>query len=281
MKDDRSGELSERSSQGWPVGIVGWDELTRSKTLVLGIGGGSDGITAAAICHALRALGADTSVVAGNTKRRAEPDWHMSSARIGEIPAKPLERTGRGLHGGTGLDRMLAMDGERMLGVVCERGVNRKELAAELAALEFEHVIAVDTGGDVLARYVRSRIGRGRDLQMLATLEMAYPDDLTLLVVAPGADGESTREQLVERARAAHALGRWRGVASIEPLIRTYRDHAASIPSKRTPSIILEAWSKRPLPVGHQTTIQRERYPTLPTSWLGQVLVIDASRIDT
>lgn len=260
--------------EAWPDGDIRWEDLPRSNTLVLGIGGGSDGITAAAICDVLRSFGPDTNVVAGNTKRRAEADWLMSSARIGEIPAASLNRAG--LHGGTGLDRMLVRDGERMLGVVCERGVNRAELAAELAALDFDHVIAVDTGGDVLARYVKSKLGRGRDLQMLATLEVAYSGNLTLLVVAPGADGESTQEQLLARARATADLGRWRGAISIEPMLQTYRDYAASIPRKRTPSIILQAWSKRPPEAGHQTTIPRERYPTLPTRWLGHVLVIDA-----
>jgi hypothetical protein len=183
-----------------------WPDLRGQRTLAIGLGGGSDAITAYAIAHLL-----DADVAYGNTKHELDADLVQISPRIARLDERAVVR------GKTKIERRLPRG---PLGSPLVFALPRDEapdaLARELAALAFDLVIGVDTGGDVLDGSTHG--SRGRDRRMLDVIRQLDVPAL-LVVVALGADGQQPRDWLEMAMEAEVAAGRYRGAFSLEPLL--------------------------------------------------------------
>jgi len=140
----------------------------------------------------------------------------------------------------------------------------RKGGAPGLAGLDVDHVLAVDTGGDVLVRS-----SGGRDQRMLdALLSCGVP--VTLAVVAPGSDGQETREALA--AGAAALQGRCRGVLDLAALVPWLREAAPALVAyerrRGIPSTVTIARKAVEDAADGPIVVPRERRPAIPARWL-------------
>lgn len=233
-----------------------WPDLAGQRALVVGLGGGSDAITAYAIA---RGLGAH--VAYANTKHALDADLILLSPHIGRLPdrapiagtTKIERRLPRGPHGSP-------------LVLACGRDEPTAALARELAALAFDCVIGVDTGGDALDTSWRG--SRGRDRRMVDVLGgLGVP--VLLAVVAPGSDGQQSRDAIEAAIDAAHAAGRYLGAFSLAPYVPILRDHGRYLGADRTPNIICQAFDDARDPV----EVPRGQRPRIARSWLTSGLV--------
>jgi hypothetical protein len=220
-----------------------WPDPTGERVLVLGLGGGSDAICAYAIAHG---LGPD--VAYGNTKHALDDDLVRISPRIGRIP------DGAPLRGTTKIERRLPR-GAHGSPLVLAHATETYKLTDELAALAFDRVIGVDTGGDAL-----DTTSNGRDRRMLDVLR-GLDVPVLLAVLAPGADGQLSREVL---DRALVATDRYRGAFSLAPYLPILREHGRALGEERTPNIICRAFDHDTDPV----EVPRGRRPHIPRAWL-------------
>ena len=241
--------------------------------LVIGIGGGSDGLMAQLFAkHTLPP--SNHAVVLANTKRRAEDDWEFLSSHIAKLPAKQLQTTGS-LHGSTALDRIAPTSHEKWV-VLLQSGAVISTVAEQIKTHAFSHIYALDTGGDVLSVFGRKKVGKGRDRQMLEALRLAGVP-LTLLVAGPGSDGDFTTAQLRGRMQHEEALERFLGACSLAPWGEDLQKFASDIPEKRTPRIILGALERSQYDPGGSVDVPRGLKPEIPVSWLTTLLAYDMS----
>lgn len=213
------------------------------------------------------------TIVYANTKTWAEPDIERLSPHIGRLPSCEKPHTGARIAGGsTAIDRTVPRGPEGCpLILILPPPTEEASLTGEIAALDFDQVIGVDTGGDVLDR--RHSRPPGRDRRMLAVLA-ALKRPLRVLVVAPGADGQSTVSRLSGCMQAADVA--FRGSAPLTPLLAIFQTFAPSLSPHRTPRLILEATEAAtrgdlffPIPRGNR--------PTVPISWMTSMLIYDGA----
>ena len=117
---------------------------------------------------------------------------------------------------------------------------------------QFELIIGVDTGGDVLDTSPRGE--KGRDRRMLHAIKHR---EAVVVVVAPGADGQLAPERLAPMDEHGTPF-------SLEPLLPFLREHGAQLATHRTPNIICRAFDEPTDPV----EIPRGRRPKVPRAWL-------------
>jgi hypothetical protein len=224
--------------------------LSEADTLVVGIGGGADIVSAFAIASLFSSM-----PIYGNTKTRTESDWDFLSPRVARLPAS--NPTTRGSSGGTSIDRLLPK-GPRdcpLIFLCIKREL--EALTQEIKAMNFSQIIAVDTGGDVLSNKI------GRDQMMLSALRsVGVP--LWLLVLAPGADGQSNQAKMSGDLQRAIMGESFRGIFSLSPLLPIYQRFAPHLGETRTPQLILRAHESNE----DAMLIPRGCRPTIPIEWM-------------
>jgi hypothetical protein len=228
---------------------IDWPALCSERLLVLGLGGGSDAIAAYAIASLL-----GDSVAYANTKRELEADLIRISPRIAKLDDGAVVR------GKTKIERRLPRGplGSPLIVAVDDDG---DALARELVALGFDCIVGVDLGGDSLDDSPHGN--RGRDRQMVDVLRRTGLR-ATLLVLAPGADGQLSQARLDALLAAELEAGRYRGVLSLEPLLPALREHGRALVETRTPNIICRAFDLPADPVA----VPRGCKPIVPRRWL-------------
>lgn len=117
---------------------------------------------------------------------------------------------------------------------------------------DFELIIGVDTGGDVLDGSPKGE--RGRDRRMLHAIESR---SCLIAVIAPGADGQLAPERLAPLLERGAPF-------SLEPLVPILREHGAQLAPHRTPNVICRAFDSPDDPV----EVPRGRRPKVPRAWL-------------
>jgi len=238
--------------------------------LVVGLGGGSDVVSARMLAERFERSHPEVTFVTGNTKRRTEPDWVQHAESVYTLPVgEPIERV---RHGTADIDRRIPRGplGDPFIFRLPGRA-HLGEVTRGVLELGVDAIVGVDTGGDVLRAIRRGKMKRGRDAQMLMALKNTRLP-LVLTVVGPGADGESTRSELdgiytsaLELAPGMNWVEKWSMSAQdIERLDAL----SAGIPERRTPRIIVAA-ARSAEDMMH---VQREQYPEVPTAWLTEVL---------
>ena len=88
-------------------------------------------------------------------------------------------------------------DGSPYLVIAPKKPAECDFVTREIRALGFDHIVAVDTGGDTLSMTAASNTGKepGRDQRMLAILkDTGIPT--SLVVIDPGSDGETPYEDM-------------------------------------------------------------------------------------
>ncbi len=238
-------------------------DAVNQRVLVLGIGGGSDAISAYAVAQALD-VGARGEAIYGNTKSQIEPDAVQVAPCIYRLPEH--ERPLTGSLGRTGIDRALPRgpDGCPLICLLAKKA-SREPLQESLRSLNFDQAIAVDTGGDALE--TRSK-RLGRDRTMLRVLQAAGLKT-TLVVLGLGADGQASQAHMQDLLQAAQP--RVRSRFSLAPLLPTYRRFADGLPERRTPRIILRAFEHAEA----QFLVPRGQKPEVPLWWLKTGWVIE------
>jgi Protein of unknown function (DUF1152) len=246
-------------------------DVTGQAVLLVGLGGGSDIISAFALGTLLPA-GQARKVVYGNTKTR-EDRLERVTAHIGRVPAQRVElRPGPDrFHGTTLIDQSVPRgdDGCPWTLSLDDESAAR-QLAEEIRGLGFDLLFGVDTGGDSLA----SR-RRGRDKRMLRILQdTGIP--LFHVVVAPGSDGETSVGRLQQAFAEQRAAGRYRGCFSLAPALPLLESLSEALSAKRTPRIILAAVNDRLERREDRVVVPRGCKPVVPKEWLSHGFVFGA-----
>lgn len=243
------------------------------RALVIGVGGGADIITAYAIATRLDV--GDGAAVYGNTKTRAEPDLVRRSPHVARVPPRLVERAQmRAKHGSTDIERAVprGADGCPLVCVLPARYEDDALVAGELAAMRFDHIIAVDTGGDVLEP-PRNHKRAGRDRRMLAILN-AVGAPVRVVVVSPCSDGQCRPERFASWFDAA--AGSFVGAATLASLMPTFEEYAEHLSPTRTTSLIVAA--HKAAARGEATLcVPRGCNPTVPVTWMTSALVFDGA----
>jgi hypothetical protein len=227
--------------------------------LVLGLGGGSDIITAYAVSLLLPSP-RPTRLIYANTKNKDDGTLEMFTPHIGRVAPGPSTRKGR-FHGTTAIDRGVPRGDEGCPWIFLAPGREAAErLLDELRGLGFDFVLGVDTGGDSLAAG-----DGGRDKRMLRVLR-ASGLPLLHIVVAPGSDGESSYEGLLAAFEANRP--HFRGSFHLGPVLNVIGPLSAMLGPTRTPRIILAASEGRLKEVAGRVIVPRGRKPAVPRQWL-------------
>jgi hypothetical protein len=246
-------------------------KLVGRNVLVVGLGGGCDIISAYALAVMLKSANPE-KIVYGNTKRPSREMEKIARSHVQPLAGLPrsVDEIGYSIPDMTE-DCPLVFTipwelGESLIG----------EIAEEVAALNCDLLIGVDTGGDSL--FDNPLTGsEGRDKQMLRVLQSV---DLPLLhvVFAPGSDGETTYGEMRSCFAEKRRLGEYRGCFSLEPMIPLMKQLAAHLRKERTPNIIVAAFEDcltRPDPPDF-VEIPRCLQPLVPRTWLQKGFVFQS-----
>ena len=246
--------------------------LVGRNVLVVGLGGGCDIISAYALSEMLKSANPE-KIVYGNTKRPSSDRLSVTShvQPLAELP-RAVDEIGYSIPD-IAEDCPLVFTIPRRLDTSLVR-----EVAEEIAALNCDLLIGVDTGGDSL--FEESSTGsEGRDKQMLRILQSA---DLPLIhvVFAPGSDGETSYREMQSCFAEKQRLGEYRGCFSLEPMVPLMKRLAAPLHKTRTPNIIVAAFEDcltRPEPPDF-VEIPRCLRPFVPRAWLQMGFVFQSDR---
>jgi uncharacterized protein (TIGR00725 family) len=254
-------------------------DLEGERVLVVGIGGGSDIISA----YAFSRLLVDrhpAALLYANTKRDIDRGLTRISKHVYRVPeaVQPVARDDP-KHGTTKIDRSVPRgdEGCPVIFLLPEEDRRAPDLAAEIDRLRFDHIFAVDTGGDsLLTDRVHKHAGRGR--RMLAVLERCVIR-LHIVVLGPGCDGEASFLELHRTFTRKVSNGRYLGCFSLAPMIGVYRQLAALLSSRRTPNILTSVHDGS---VARGSTpgtviVPRGQRPLIPEAWLKHGFVFDLS----
>jgi hypothetical protein len=246
-------------------------DVTGSKVLCLGLGGGCDAITAYAFSRLLR--GDRAGVFYGNTKTADVGAVEPISEHVLRVSGPLLDPTrkvpGRGR---CWIDHSVPRSDNGSPWIVLLNETGERHLADELLALDLDLLVGVDAGGDSLARK-GGKGWKGRDQRMLAVLRRT---GLPLLhvVVAPGCDGEASYADLREVIDEQVAEGRYRGCFALDGMLPVFQTFSGSLGPTRTPRIILDAAEGRlDSPRSGWVRVSRGREPVVPHNWLTTAFV--------
>lgn len=207
--------------------------------LCLGLGGGSDAISACLAASILEAHGA-TQVAYGNTRGRFDEAVTLLSSHLGRFDGPPEPLSGRAAHGTTQIDRSLPRGpGDSPLVVLLERSALAtapETLAPQLDARGYDLIVGVDTGGDVLRR---RRARSNRDRVMLEVIRATRAEAM-VLVFGPGSDG-TRPSRILPEAHRIQAAGGYLGCLGLTPWIDRLAQLSTGLPPSRTPQILLRA----------------------------------------
>ena len=244
--------------------------INGKNVLVVGIGGGSDIISAYAVSQLL-ASGFPKTLVWGNTKRGIDRGLKRISRHIYKVP--PRVRTlsqGEQTHGTTRIDRSVPR-GDRGCPLVFRLSsqlARRMELTTEIDLMKFDHIFAVDTGAYSLLLERESSHNR-RDRKMLAVLQRCHAP-LHQMTLGPGCVGETTFDVLRDNLSRLAASGQYLGCFPLKPFVDIFRTLGAPLKPVRTPNVLLAIHEGR-VEAGAQPgyiVVPRARRPEFPASWL-------------
>ncbi len=238
MRDVRADVVNPASAAG-PNHLLPTVQQAR-KALVLGIGGGGDVVGALAVARTCEALGTPF-VLGGVAWERIAVDPRPGPRPVAEIlNARPVgdaavlagPRTSTpdgiafseaGMAAHLGAETVLV---DLSGGAVGAAGGIR----AALAAFGCDLLVAVDVGGDVLARGDEPGLASPLcDAVMVAAARHASDEvSLILAVVGPGCDGELRAEEVLERTAALGRAGAWLGTWGVTPELADELEAAAA-----------------------------------------------------
>jgi hypothetical protein len=236
--------------------------------LCLGLGGGSDAVTACLLARILERAGA-REVHYGNTRGRFDEHVTRLSEHLGRIqgPRQALLRPPR--HGTTEIDRSLPRGpGGSPLVVLLEKASLQEapaQIVSELDGLGYRLIVGVDTGGDVLKR---RKQGSNRDRVMLRALQATQAEVLGV-AVGLGSDG-TPLDQVTEPL--LHLGPDYLGCFSLAPWVPLLQELSAGLGDRRTPRLILQALASSEAGL----TIPRGANPHVPRELLGHAFVFRA-----
>ncbi len=253
-------------------------DLRGQRVLVVGIGGGSDIISAYAVAQLLAAKNPQ-ALVWGNTKRGIDRGLKRISRHIYRVPRslRPL-RAGERTHGTTRIDRSVPR-GDRgcpFIFRLSSQLARRMELTTEIDLLRFDRIFAVDTGAYSLLGD-RGKKRQGRDRKMLAVLQRCHAP-VQQITLGPGCVGESSFPVLSGVLGDLAAGGYFLGCFPLTPIFDIYRKLGAPLKPARTPNVLLAIHDNR-LEAGPQpgtVIVPRATRPVIPARWLLHGFVVSS-----
>lgn len=274
-----------------------WKMFAMKRILCVGMGGGCDAIFAYGLAQHLLELPGDErpiEVVYGNcTSRRSLEDLEPISDHVWRFraPVRALKagETGYGAllveqslpRGSRGCPLLLFIEKaapEDTPTTLLAR--NREKLLHQLAALAFDLVIGIDAGGDSLTGGIdwTTHPSLGRDRQVLAlfsALSDAHGVPFYHMVVAPGCDGESSRDQLQAALFDSHHDRHILGSFAASVLLPHTQALSTPLSRSRTPNIVEDVCTGALSPDEDDLiTVPRHGQPKIPRSFLNQVYVL-------
>ncbi|MHA1299397.1 MAG: DUF1152 domain-containing protein [Candidatus Helarchaeota archaeon] len=239
------------------------------KILIVGLGGGCDIITAYGISK-LISVKRPKTIIYGNTKYNVENNLSSINTHIWRVPVKQITlKSSMHTHGTTLIDQSVPRGNDGCPYIFLLRKNNRSEnnLANEIKNLHFDKIFAVDTGGDSIVKTSLSG-PQGRDMRMLRILlKTGVP--LEHIIVAPGCDGESSYNDILNTFQEFHKLNKYKGCFLLKPIIGTLKTLAAPLSTDRTPNIIVAAYEDRLKKKNIEfAIIERENKQIIPLKWL-------------
>ncbi|NHJ21418.1 MAG: DUF1152 domain-containing protein [Candidatus Lokiarchaeota archaeon] len=243
------------------------------KIFILGLGGGSDIISAYAV-QFLFDFSEHSKIIYGNTKRRIDNDLEHITPNIYRLPPKQTGTDDQSINNGTRtwIDRSIPRGYDGCPYIVHCTSDSSKVLSREIDSLGFDLVIGIDTGGDALIEGAESG-PQGRDKEMVEILQHSNIP-LLIFILAPGCDGESQEDQILQSFRDQDKAGKYLGSCSINPLIPYFEDLARDLSEDRTPNIIKRVFYGELAPNEKgKIVIPRDKYPLISKVWLSHCFV--------
>ena len=215
-------------------------DIHGQRGLILGLGGGSDIISAYAV-QFLFPNYKKAQIIYGNTKRSLDADLIPVRESICRLPEKVGDLTeGESFMGSTLIDQSIPKGFKHCPYIFRCSASSLRSLPDEIVSLGFDFILGVDTGGDALIDNAMSGEG-GRDKMMVEVLKRTGLE-FQVILLGPGSDGESTYYDFEDTVKRFIKSNRYLGCFSLEPLLPRIRDFAQNLSEYRTPNIILSAW---------------------------------------
>ena len=250
------------------------------KIFILGLGGGSDIISAYAV-QFLFDFSEQSKIVYGNTKREFDKDLEHITPNICRLPPKQTDTDDQSINSWTKIriDRSIPRGYNGCPYIVHCTSDSSKVLSREIDSLGFDLVIGIDTGGDALIEGAESG-PQGRDKEMVEILKRSNIP-LLIFVLAPGCDGESQEDQILHSFHDQDKAGKYLGSCSITPLIPYFEDLTHIISEINTPNIIKRVFygELAPNEMG-KILIPREKHPLISKVWLSHCFAFGLYRKD-
>jgi len=267
--------------------------MKNKKVLVIGIGGGSDVVSAFGISKFLKEANPSAKISYGvsvSPKKKYEGFEKSSDWLYKRKPYNKLEIT-RYLHHTLSLVvKMQEFDNnDQPLLIVrpkYEEKLTVKEHQKQVASIFKETlnilnpdvIIAVDGGGDSLTGGVSDNVEREFDRTGIRALQ-AYGKPFLYIIVGPGCDGESTKEMLKGAVKHEIQSNSYLGYFDLSPIICNWEELSSKLlKDDRTPNIMRIANNKiknNPKNINELQLIERHRTPKIPLKWLVSGLVFD------
>ncbi|WP_372365735.1 DUF1152 domain-containing protein [Candidatus Uabimicrobium sp. HlEnr_7] len=249
---------------------LSWKEIQGQQILVVGLGGGADIISAYAVAKAIESP--ECKIVYGNTKRVAESDLTQITEHIFEVgKSLSVPNDLSDAFGTTKVDRIVPRcQGCPLIFKLLED--KKPLLADEIKKYNFDRIIGVDTGGDILQTKKEGE-KRGLDHHMLEVL-LATEIPVSLVVVGLGSDGETSRDDLQKIIENSEGNGSLQGKLDFAPIKQYLEQFREQLPEYRTTNLILQANDCSET----EMLVPRDLRPMIPTSWLLSALLFDPKK---
>ena len=246
-------------------------QLSGRRILCVGIGGGSDAISAFLCTQILKDIAIDTAY--GNTKLSHNENINLLSSHIGSVKDCDIPMTNI-QHGSTSIDSSLPRGPHQspLIFILSKQnpGIIEK-LANEIVALNhFDFIIGVDTGGDALKT---KNASKSRDVMMLKVLQKTKIASM-LFVLGMASDGISPKK-LEPRLNNLCCSDGYLEYFPLLPYQNMLHQYSQGLPSNRTPKIILSALKSS----SPQIKVPRGGYYIVRREWLVNGFVFDVDKV--
>ncbi|WP_372371045.1 DUF1152 domain-containing protein [Candidatus Uabimicrobium sp. HlEnr_7] len=246
-------------------------QLRKRRILCLGIGGGSDAISAFVCAQILKDIAVD--IAYGNTKLNGNKDICLLSTHIGYVKSCEVPIT-KVRHGTTDIDSSLSRGSHHSPLIFLLDKQNPdiiEQLAREIIDLNhFDFIIGVDTGGDALKT---KNAAKSRDVMMLKVLRATKLDSM-LFVLGMASDGISPHK-LKPRLKNLCSSNSYLGYFPLAPYQNMLNRCSLGLAASRTPKIILSALDSS----SKEIKVKRGGYYTVQREWLVNGFVFNVNGV--
>ena len=271
--------------QGFPPINYTFPNLNGKRVLSVGIGGGSDCISAYALAAWLRENNPDADVMYASCVKHPKQFSGFQETREGVFKRSQELMDGRIAT----INIMLGLPRDKFGSPFAlhmpDNDARRPEIMQNMiSVIEPDIIFAIDTGGDGLTGGAKEKDKENGDRKSLRALRKCGAS-FVFLVFGPGCDGESTIEEMEKAIRRENESNAFLGGFDLREILEVMSPHEPSVRedgTPNTPNVMMDAKreiDKDPACASFLHLVRRHKNPRIPRRWLTSGAAFDGRKV--